>query len=85
MGEIVGIDSDAVTAHQARFEIEEIPLAPRRRQHFTGVDAKPIAKMRASSFMSAMLRSRWVFSITFAASATFMEGARCTPVVTTEE
>ena len=35
--------------------------------------------MIASSFISAMLRSRWVFSITFAASAALIELARCTP------
>jgi len=31
------------------------------------------SKMIASSFISAMLRSRWVFSMTFAASATSIE------------
>ena len=35
--------------------------------------------------MSAMLRSRCVFSMTFAASATLIDGARCTPAVTTDE
>jgi hypothetical protein len=35
--------------------------------------------MMASSFISAMLRSRWVFSMTLAASATRMLGARWTP------
>ncbi len=39
--------------------------------------------MIASSFISAMLRSRCVFSMTLAASATLMEDARCTPAVTT--
>ena len=39
--------------------------------------------MMASSFINAMLRSRWVFSITLAASATLMLDARCTPAVTT--
>ena len=39
--------------------------------------------MSASSFISAMLRSRWVFSITLAASATLMLLARCTPAVMT--
>ena len=34
--------------------------------------------------MKAMLRSRWVFSITLAASATLIEGARWMPAVTTE-
>ena len=38
-------------------------------------------KISDSSFISAMLRSRCVFSITFAASATLMLLARCTPAV----
>ncbi len=42
------------------------------------------SKISASSFMSAMLRSRWVFSMTLAASATLIDGARCTPAVTTD-
>jgi hypothetical protein len=37
----------------------------------------------ASSFISAMLRSRWVFSMTFAASATRMLEARWMPAWTT--
>jgi hypothetical protein len=40
------------------------------------------SKMIASSFIRAMLRSRWVFSITLAASATLMEDARCSPAGT---
>ena len=38
-------------------------------------------KIEDSSFMKAMLRSRCVFSITFAASATLIEGARWMPAV----
>ena len=38
-------------------------------------------KMIDSSFISAMLRSRCVFSITLAASATLMLAAVCTPAV----
>ena len=41
------------------------------------------SKTMASSFISAMFRSRWVFSITLAASATLMLLARCTPAVIT--
>ena len=41
------------------------------------------SKIIASSFISAMLRSRWVFSITLAASATSIEGAWCRPAATT--
>ena len=50
-----------------------------RKFHFvpaafsTSIVSMPIlSKMIASSFISAMLRSRCVFSITFAASATLM-------------
>ena len=39
------------------------------------------SKISASSFISAMLRSRCVFSMTFAASATLIDDARCTPAV----
>ncbi len=42
-------------------------------------------KISASSFISAMFRSRCVFSMTLAASATLMLDARCTPAVTTIE
>ena len=42
------------------------------------------SKMMASSFMSAMFRSRWVFSMTLAASATLMLEARWMPALTTE-
>ena len=38
-----------------------------------------LLKMIASSLISAMLRSRWVFSITLAASATLMLGALWVP------
>ena len=37
-----------------------------------------------SSFISAMLRSRWVFSMTLAASATLIDDARWMPALTTE-
>jgi len=40
-------------------------------------------KMIASSLISAIFRSRWVFSMTFAASATLMLEARYTPAATT--
>ncbi len=36
----------------------------------------------ASSFISAMFRSRWVFSITLQASAALMLEQRCTPGLT---
>ena len=75
MRQVVGIDADAVPADQSRGERQEIPFGCRRRQHVTGVDAECGGRSRDSSFMKAMLRSRWVFSITLAASATLIEGA----------
>ncbi|EXI73000.1 MAG: hypothetical protein AW07_02932 [Candidatus Accumulibacter sp. SK-11] len=41
------------------------------------------SKMIASSFIRAMFRSRWVFSMTLAASATLMLDAGKTPAVMT--
>ena len=41
-------------------------------------------KRTESSFISAMLRSRWVFSMTFAASATRIDGATWIGAVITE-
>ena len=38
-------------------------------------------KMMANSLIRAMFRSRWVFSITLAASATRMLSALCVPAV----
>jgi hypothetical protein len=40
-----------------------------------------LSKMIASSFIRAMFRSRWVFSMTLAASATLTLEARYTPAV----
>ena len=48
-----------------------------------GLTLASLSKIRSSSFMRAMLRSRWVFSMTLAASATLMLLALCTPAVTT--
>ena len=45
----------------------------------------PIAlNILASSFMNAMLTSRWAFSMILEASATRIEGALCVPSVNTE-
>lgn len=41
-------------------------------------------KIFDSSLTKAMFMSRWEFSITLAASATFIVGARCVPAVITE-
>ena len=48
----------------------------------SAVEMPSRSKMIASSFISAMLRSRCVFSITLAASATSIEGARWMPAAT---
>ena len=39
VGEVVRIDADAVAAHQARTEGQEVPLGARSFEHFDGVDA----------------------------------------------
>ena len=50
----------------------------------SSVSMSSLLKISASSFTSAMLTSRWVFSITLAASATLMELALCVPAVMME-
>jgi hypothetical protein len=80
VGEVVRVDADAVAADQAGAEGQEVPLGAGGLQHLQGVDASRL-KMRASSFIRAMLRSRWVFSITLAASATRMLLAGWVPAV----
>ncbi len=59
-----------------------------RKFHFvraaasTSVVSMPMVwKIMANSLTSAMLTSRWVFSMTLAASATLMLGARWVPAV----
>jgi hypothetical protein len=37
--QVVGVDTDAVAAHQARFELQEVPLGAGGLQHLGGVDA----------------------------------------------
>ena len=44
-----------------------------------------LSNILANSFTKAMLISRCEFSITFAASAIFMDGAKCVPAVIIEE
>jgi len=41
-------------------------------------------KILASSLTNSILISRWLFSMTFAASATLMDGTGCVPAVLTE-
>lgn len=43
-----------------------------------------LLKIFESSFTKAILISRCEFSITFEASATFIEGAKCVPAIITE-
>jgi hypothetical protein len=81
-GEVIGIDADAVAADQAGIEAQEIPLGAGRRQDFAGADADEIADLEIS-FIRAMLMSRWVFSITLAASATLIDDALWMPASTT--
>ena len=64
------------------------PGVNRRKFHFVPAAASTSrvgmpsrSKMIASSFISAMLRSRWVFSMTLAASATSIDGARWMPAL----
>ena len=42
VGEVVGVDADAVPADQAGAEGEEIPLGAGSRQHLGGIDAQAI-------------------------------------------
>jgi UDP-N-acetyl-D-galactosamine dehydrogenase len=46
VGQIIGVDTDAVSTDQARTEGEEVPLATGCLQHLLGVDAKPIEDQR---------------------------------------
>ncbi len=78
VGEVIRIDPDAVPADEAGRKGRKFHFV--RAAASTSPVSRPIfAKIRASSFMRAMFTSRWTFSITFAASATRIEGARCTP------
>ena len=70
--QVVRVDADAVAAHQARGEAEEVPLGAGGVEHVAACGCRSGRRSCASSFMSAMLRSRCVFSITLAASATLM-------------
>jgi len=39
VGQVVGVDADAVPAYEAGAEVEEVPLGSRRLQHFQRIDA----------------------------------------------
>ncbi|MOA13995.1 hypothetical protein D3C78_1340700 [compost metagenome] len=38
VGQIVGIDADAMTAYQARLEVQKVPLRPSSTQHCVRID-----------------------------------------------
>ena len=42
VGEVVGVDADAVPTDEARAESEEVPLRAGCQQHVFGVDAEPV-------------------------------------------
>ena len=67
MAEVIRIDPDAVAADQPGLEGEEVPLGPRRVEHVPHRHPDLREKICATSFMKAMLMSRWAFSIALAA------------------
>jgi hypothetical protein len=81
VGQVVRVDADAVAADQARAERQEVPLGAGGFEHVASVSMPRRLKISASSLIRAMLRSRWVFSMTLAASATLMLDALWVPAV----
>jgi hypothetical protein len=75
VSKIERVDADTVTAHETRIEANKVPLGCGRGQDIASIDTE-LAKISETSLMKAMLRSRWAFSIDFAASATLIDGAR---------
>ena len=84
VGQIIRIDADAVAADQARAGNSGNSIWSRAAASTSPVSMPSRWKIADSSFMKAMLRSRCVFSMTFAASATLIDGARWMPALTTE-
>src|SRR5262245_6184145 len=82
-GQVIGVDADAVAADEAGVKLMKFHLVA-AAESTSPVSMSSWWKTAESSFMKAMLRSRCAFSITLAASATFIEGALCRPAVTTE-
>ena len=68
VGQVIWIDPDAVPTNKARLKRQEIPFRPCGRESTSPVSISSAWKISDNSFMKAMLHSRWVFSITFAAS-----------------
>jgi hypothetical protein len=79
ISQVIRIDADAVATDNPGLKGKEIPFGSCCRERVATAAARvdiECLKLSDSSFMNAMLRSRWVFSITFAASATWIEGVR---------
>jgi hypothetical protein len=66
MGEVVRVDADAVVADQAWAEWLEILLGPGCLQHLAGLETELLLEQHGKLVISAMLTSRWMFSITLA-------------------
>ena len=73
VGKVIGVNADAVAADEAR---------PKREKfHFVCAASRTLSVSMPnlleaeSSFTRAMFTSRWVFSMTLAASATLIEGS----------
>ena len=76
--QVVRIHADAVAADQAGLEWQEVPLRPAAASTSWCRCPSP-RRSSPGSLIGAMLTSRWVFSMTFAASATLMLGAWWVP------
>ena len=59
-----------MSSDQARVQFDKVPFGTCCFNDIMRINIH-LVKMIDSSFIRDMLRSRWVFSITFAASATF--------------
>ena len=46
IGQVIGIDADAVAADKSRLKRQEIPFGPRGGQHVAGVDAERMEDQR---------------------------------------
>ena len=74
MGQIIRINADAVSSDKTWSKLEEIPLGTRRGQNIGCIDTKSIEDQRQfvdQGYIQIALR----VSITFAASATLIDGA----------
>ncbi len=69
---------------KARLEFWKFHFGACRGKHIPKCRCPFSERSRDSSFMNAILRSRCAFSMTFAASATLIDGARWMPALDTE-